>query len=283
MALLLAFAQLPAAAERPGCTVLCGSRGNVGTYDHGLSVDLQHRTSSWRPGIQGSSSPQGSVGPLVEYHYEPVCDGACHSATAQTTANTANCTGTATAVWVSTRVVGSTAGWTLQGPPECLTPAEQLPYDPGQIQAAVDDYFQHIPLPEPGLTVAPADNAVVNLPEIVSADVPPQTSFTVDIAPFPTVTITTNVQWEWNFGDGTWLTTSTPGHAYDPTDTDLSHYVTHTYLKPNAAWPLSVTSIWSGTYTVAGLPGTQPVDGTVQRTTTHPLAAAEYAGTLTGN
>ncbi len=254
------------------------------TYDSGLSVRGHRSTHSSRPGTAApASSGSQSTGPLIEYQYEPVCDGECDTQAAQTIADIPACTGDAVAVWVSSRVAGSGAGFAVQGAPQCLTPAEQLAYDPGQIQAAVDDYFRRLPLPEPGLHVAPADNAVVNLPEIVSADVPAQTTFTVDIAPFPAVTITTNVQWLWDFGDGTRLQTSTPGRAYDPADSDLSHYVTHTYRKPNPALNLSVTSIWSGTYTVQGLGGTQTINGTVQRTTTHPLAAAEYAGTLTGN
>ena len=107
--------------------------------------------------------------------------------------------------------------------------AQQLAFDPGQLQATIDQYFQRIPLPAPKLRVAPADNAVVNLPEIVSADAPAQTTFTVDVAPFPTVTINASVSWEWDFGDGATLVTSSPGRPYDPNDPDATDYISHTY------------------------------------------------------
>jgi len=207
----------------------------------------------------------------------------CHSVTAQGLSDSVGCQGTATAVWVAFRTVNPPRPWTLQGPPECLTAAQQLPFDPAQLQATVDDYFQRIPLPTPRLRVAPADNAVVNLPEIVSADAPAQTTFTVDVAPFPTVTITAKVSWEWDFEDGTSLNTSSPGRAYDSDDPDATDYISHTYRSASDGWPLSVTSVWTATYTVQGVPGQLAVMGVVRRTTTHTLPAADYSGTLTGN
>ena len=139
----------------------------------------------------GSQTPDGNrpgvspTGPLVEYKYYPVCDGDCSDAAQQRVFDAAGCTGNQSAVWVSARTVGSQGSYVLQGPPECLTQAQQLAFDPAQLQATIDQYFQRIPLPAPKLRVAPADNAVVNLPEIVSADTPAQTTFTVDIAAVP--------------------------------------------------------------------------------------------------
>ena len=193
------------------------------------------------------------------------------------------CQANETPAWIDTRTVNPPGSWTLQGPPECLTAAQQLPFDPGQLQATVDTYFQRIPLPAPKLRIAPADNAVVNLPEIVSADAPAQTTFTVDVAPFPTVTISAKVSWEWDFGDGGTLVTSSPGRPYDGRDPDATDYLSHTYRTASKGWPLSVTSVWTATYTVQGLPGQLVVDGTVRRTTTRSLAAAEYGSILTGN
>ena len=186
-------------------------------------------------------------------------------------------------MWIDTRTVNPPGSWTLQGPPECLSSAQQLPFDPGQLQATVDTYFQRIPLPAPKLRIAPADNAVVNLPEIVSADTPAQTTFTVDVAPFPTVTINAQVSWEWDFGDGATLVTASPGRPYDSSDPDATDYLSHTYRTASDGWPLSVTSVWTATYTVQGFSGQLAVDGSVRRTTAHPLAAAEYGSVLTGN
>jgi hypothetical protein len=212
-----------------------------------------------------------------------VCESTCDDVLAKATADGANCVAPAVAVWVLSGVVGSGAGLTINGAPECLTLAEQLGYDPVQLAAMVADYFKRIPLPEPGLHIAPADNAVVNLPEIVSADVPATTTFTVAQAPFPVVTINAEVRWEWSFGDGATLVTSSPGKAYDGTDPADGGYVTHTYKAANKAWPLTVTSVWTATYTVQGVAGVQLVTNAVQRTSAHPLAAAEYGSVLTGN
>jgi hypothetical protein len=264
------------------CVPVAGVTANDGGFDTHLGASAPS-TLSGRP-QRGGPTVEAPTGPVIQYAYSPVCDASCHSATAQATANTANCVAPAVAVWVTSQVVGSGAPFTLQGAPECLTPGEQLPYDPVQLTEMVANYFQRIPLPEPGLKIAPADNAIVNFPEIVSADQPPATTFTVAQAPFPVVTITATVQWQWNFGDGTTLTTNNPGKAYDGTDpADDDGYVTHAYKTANKAWPLTVTSIWTATYAVQGVAGIQTVTNAVQRTTAHPLAAAEYGSVLTGN
>ncbi len=214
----------------------------------------------------------------IEYDYLPMCDELCQAAYRSGT----NSCWDGEMVFVAQRTVNPPGDWSVQEGVLCLTAAEQLPFDPAQLQAMVDDYFQRIPLPAPELNLAPADNAVVNLPEIVSTTPPGQTTFTVDEAPFPTVTINATVSWEWDFGDGETLSTSSPGRPYTAADPELSHYLTHTYRSANAGWPVSVTAVWTATYTVDGMPGTQSVTGHVRRTTTKSLPAADYGGTLTG-
>jgi hypothetical protein len=91
------------------------------------------------------------------------------------------------------------------------------------------------------------------------------------------------VSWEWDFGDGTSLETSSPGRPYDSDDPDATDYISHTYRSASHGWPLSVTSVWTATYTGQGVPGQLAVTGTVRQTTTHTLPAADYSGTLTGN
>lgn len=278
--------QLGSPAQAGGfCGDRCDSSVGVSGGDGGIDTHIGGSSpgSTISPTHRSGSAGGGSTGPVTEYRYAPVCDSSCHSAAAQATADSANCVAPAVAVWVTTQVVGSGAPFTLQGAPECLSPAEQLAYDPAQLAAMVADYFERIPLPEPGLHIAPADNAVVNLPEIVSADQPATTTFTVAQAPFPVVTITAVVQWAWNFGDGTTLVTNSPGKAYDGSNPADGGYVTHTYKTANKAWPLTVTSVWTATYTVQGVAGVQAVTNSVRRTTAHPLAAAEYGSVLTGN
>jgi hypothetical protein len=269
-----------------GCVRLCTSNGQVSSDDGSLLTHVgEHGPGSSGTGTPPSHSDSGSTptGPVIQYAYRPVCGDGCDAALAKTTLDSFNCAPPAEVVWVLTTVVGSGIPLTINGPPECLTLADQLGYDPPQLAAMVANYFERIPLPEPGLHIAPADNAVVNLPEIVSADRPPVTTFTVDQAPFPVVTITAAVQWDWDFGDGTTLVTSNPGRAYDGTDPADGGYVTHTYKTANAAWPLSVTSVWTATYTVQGVAGVETVTNAVRRTTAHPLASAEYGSVLTGN
>ncbi len=269
------------------CEQRCTLTGHVAAGDAALHVQVGISGVAQTAGDLGKNMSRSgggtSAGPVIEYAYSPVCDGVCHSAVTQATADSANCSGDAVAVWVSSQVVGSGTGFATYGPPECLTAAEQLSYDPGQLQVMVAEYFRRLPLPVPGLHVAPADNAVVNLPEIVSADAPPSTVFTVAQAPFPVVTIRASVQWLWDFGDGSTLLTDSPGKAYDGTDPAEGGYVTHTYRSANEGWPLSVTSVWTATYTVEGVAGVQTVADAVRRTSTHPLAAAEYGAVLTGN
>lgn len=263
------------AGEATACGIRCHNGATIGSYDSGFAAGLESGSS----GIGDRRSSESRQGSLFQYDYHP-CDGICRGLT---DGAGAACTGAEQLVLVAVRDVTTASPWTLQGASECLTPAEQLPFDPAQLQATVDDYFQRIPLPLPGLRVSPADNAVVNLPEIVSADAPKQTTFSVNVAPFPTVTIKASVTWAWDFGDGESLTTSAPGRAYSVADTDLTHYLTHTYRKASPGWGLSVTAVWTATYTVAGLPGTRTVTGEVRRTSNRSLPAADYAGTLTGN
>jgi hypothetical protein len=165
-----------------------------------------------------------------------------------------------------------------------LTPQQQIPWSPAQLQAFVDSYFQRLPLPQPQLTLQPGDRAVVNLPLIAHTDAPGQTQFTVEQAPFPTITITANVRWRWSWGDGSSESTTWPGRAYDGTDprTSPGHYVDHAYAAPSASTSIGVTASWTGTYSIAGGNPT-PINGAVQRTTTHALPVSEYAATLTDN
>ena len=285
MCLLVMSPFFGGAAAAQACDYRCQIFGHVSGDDGGLNTAIGIGGPGWPSNTipPTNSGGGGSTGPIIQYAYSPVCDVTCHSPAAQATADSANCVAPAVAVWVTTQVVGAGGTPTLQTAPECLTPAQQLAYDPAQLQAVVANYFEHIPLPEPGLHIAPADNAVVNLPEIVSADQPATTTFTVDQAPFPVVTITAVVQWVWDFGDGTTLVTTSPGKAYDGTDPADGGYITHTYRSANSAWPLTVTSVWTANYTVQGVGGVQTVTNAVRRTTAHPLASAEYGSVLTGN
>jgi hypothetical protein len=235
------------------------------------------------PASNGSGSPGAGSGsgPLVEYEYRPACSEVCARADFAR-ADTA-CVGRGGEYYyTASRPVGG-AEWTISTEITCLTPDQMLGYSPAQLIAYVNEYFQRLPLPEPGLRVAPADNAVVNLPEIVSADEPGQTRWVIDEPPFPRITLDASVRWVWNFGDGTSMSTSTPGRSFSASDPDITNYLTHTYREANPAYRLSVTAVWTATYTVEGQSGSFDVDGAVERTSSLQLRAADYAGVLTGN
>ena len=274
---------LPAAAQTNGpCGTTCSV--GVGGVDDGIIASIGGSSSHTDPAsVTGGGAGTESTGPVIQYAYRPVCGDDCTDTLAKATADSANCVAPAVAVWVLTTVDGSGVPLTITGAPECLTAAEQLGYDPAQLAAMVANYFERIPLPQPGLHIAPADNAVVNLPEIVYSDRPAVTTFTVAQAPFPVVTITAVVQWAWDFGDGTTLVTASPGKAYDGSDPRNGGYVTHTYRSASKAWPLTVTSVWTATYTVQGVAGVQAVASAVRRTTARRLTAADYGSVLTGN
>jgi len=276
------------AGQKGGCKTFCGGGGvSVLPDDTGIGVHLGNGGSSGIPASGGGGGGGGGGGAgasggraLTEYAYREACSQVC--TLPEFTAGDAACSGRGgTYYYVDSRPVGATE-WETGTEITCLTPDQLLAYDPAQLGAYVNEYFRRLPLPEPGLKVAPADNAVVNLPEIVSADEPQQTAWTIDVAPFPRVVLNASVQWEWTFGDGGAMTTSSPGRPFDQADPDVEHYLTHTYRKAGT-YPLSVTAVWTATYTVEGEAGALAVDGAVERTSSLDLRAADYAGVLTGN
>ena len=60
----------------------------------------------------------------------------------------------------------------------------------------------------------------------------------------------------WHFGDGSILITSKPGRPYPARD------ITHSYSVPGT-YTVSVATIWSGTFTVAGV--TKEIPGTIEQ------------------
>jgi PKD repeat protein len=141
--------------------------------------------------------------------------------------------------------------------------------------------MQRIPLPAPGIHLNPSRRAVVNFPTIVNADPPAASHFVIDQAGFPRIDIAATCRWRWNFGDGAVTTTGWPGRPYDgtlPAD-DPRHYLLHTYRAPGTV-AVTVTAVWSATYTVAGQTGAAAMAGTLTRTSNATLPVREYAANL---
>ena len=241
----------------------------------------------------GIPAPAGGVnGPNYEYEYTPACADNRALSVTDGFVNTLDCPGAhkcpdpgQTQMYIARRTVdGATRGpWTFTGS-ACLDPQQLLGYDPAAAAAFALDYFKHLPLPEPGVHVQPAGRALVNLPTIVYADAPPTGRWSVDHAPFPTITITGTPHWQVEAG-GASVTSDTPGRAYDGTDprTDPGHYLTHTFTEPAAATAVTVTVTWSANFTLGDDPTPIPMNGTVSRNSTLTIAVDEAASVLTDN
>ena len=178
----------------------------------------------------------------------------------------------------------STGPWTYLGT-TCLGQTEMPAYDPAAAAAFALEYFRHLPLPAPGIHVQPGQRQVVNLPTIVSADPAPAGRWSVDQAPFPTISIVGTPHWSIDFGDGTVLNSDSPGRAYDGTDpaTDPGHYLAHAYTAAATSRTISVTITWTATFTLGDDPTPLTMNGTVTRGSSLAVPVDEAESLLTGN
>jgi hypothetical protein len=100
----------------------------------------------------------------------------------------------------------------------------------------------------PALTVhvQPSTRTLVNLETVVWTDKNQVLTTTVTLLGFPVVVQAVPLKYQWHFGDGTSVETSTPGAPYP------SKEITHKYLKRGDV-RLTVTTFYGASYTVAGL------------------------------
>lgn len=280
----------PSASAAPQSCVLC-EPGSVTPDPSGIDVNERGGGGS-HDGGGTSSTPGGANGPNYAYEYTPACAENRPLSSTDGFANTVDCPGAHKCpdpgkiqMYIARRIVdGATLGpWTYVGS-ACRGPEQLLSYDPAAAAAFALDYFQHLPLPEPGVHVQPAGRALVNLPTIVYADPPPAGRWIVDHAPFPTITISGTPHWRVDAG-GASIMSDTPGRAYDGTDprTNPGHYLTHTFTEPASTTPISVTVTWSATFTLGDDPTQIPMNGTVSRTSTATIAVDEAGAVLTDN
>jgi hypothetical protein len=286
---LLALFAPPSAQAAGTCS---GCQGGVTGGSSGIDVDQSGGASS--PGGIGSGGGSGTYsGVYYEYTYVPACadDRALDPATGfpqETDCQAAHSCPQPdqTRMHVARRAIsGNTTGpWTYNGT-ACLGPEDLTSYDPSAAAAFALDYFQHLPLPAPGIHVQPSQREIVNLPVIVSADAPPAGHWTVNQAPFPTIAITGTPHWTVDFGDGTTLTSDTPGRSYDGTDpaADPGHYLAHAYAQPAAGQNITVTVTWTATFTLGSDPANLAMNGTVTRTSSTSVPIDEAESLLTGN
>lgn len=289
--LVLSPMSVPRAEAQESRCDACAESVYLGSHDFEAAGVRAGRTSGEESSRTRPRNPirdTAAAAPVKEYDYSPACrgNGVAGEGTGAVDCPAAhNCPDAgALRVVVSERVVGS-PGWYRQPGTVCLNTDQQVAFNPADAQAFVDGYFQRLPLPLPGLRVQPAAQAVVNLPELVSADPPPAGVFAVDEAPFPRITINARVRWEWDFGDGGSAVSSWPGRAYDGLDprTSPDHYVAHTYRARSTGQRVTVTGVWTASWQLAGFPGVRAVDGQVRRVSSQLLPVAAYGAVLTDN
>ncbi len=129
--------------------------------------------------------------------------------------------------------------------------------------------FRRLPLTPPPLTIQPARTEhLVNMPTIVYT-APAQQLLTTDLLGYPVEVEATPMSYTWDFGDGTVLTTTSPGHPYPNQD------VAHPFARPGT-YTLTLTTTWTGRYRLAGTTAWATVTGTATTTTTSaPITAVE--------
>jgi hypothetical protein len=109
----------------------------------------------------------------------------------------------------------------------------------------------------PGLRVKvqPAVRTLVNLDTIVYTDQAKVSSTTVTLLGFPVVVEATPMSYTWRFGDGTTVTTESPGKPYPAKE------ITHKYLKRGSV-SIALTTNYAARFNVDGT-GWQYINGTV--------------------
>lgn len=143
-------------------------------------------------------------------------------------------------VW---RQVGSTC---LGGPNDIVTPA--------QLDAAVRDTFKRL-VPTQDVGLQPVQVALINIPVLFRAGQP--RGVTLQARPLGVrIRISATPVFTWYFGDGSTLSTRSPGGEYP----DKS--VGHTYRRPGTV-NATLTTTWRGTYTVGDDPEERDIPGAV--------------------
>ncbi|GAA0941299.1 hypothetical protein GCM10009554_32810 [Kribbella koreensis] len=99
--------------------------------------------------------------------------------------------------------------------------------------------------PKLKVNVQPAGRTLVNLETIVYTDPKTTTVFPIQLLGFPVIVQATPMSYKWSFGDGTTVTTRTPGSPYPAKE------ITHKYMKRGRV-SLAVTVNYEAQFNVAG-------------------------------
>jgi len=146
--------------------------------------------------------------------------------------------------------------WTRTGDgPWMKTRTECGPSRTGALPVVTVTDLQRVGLPASPLNIQPnTGEALINVPLILATADETVTRDTTVLG-FPVTIRATPTSWTWDLGDGATVgPTSDPGQAYP------HQSLTHTYTAPGDH-QITLTTTWSGEYTIAGLPY-RPIDGT---------------------
>jgi hypothetical protein len=142
--------------------------------------------------------------------------------------------------------------WQLRPGAVCRIVSDPIPLAEveAEIRRIIEERFKHVA--EPQITLAPAVNALVNLPVIAST--PNQGPLGFDISnPLPgRVEATPTYSWAWSNG----TSNSGAGVGYDGTSprNNPGHYPVQSTYRDNGAESVDLQVTWSITLTVPGIP-----------------------------
>jgi hypothetical protein len=133
------------------------------------------------------------------------------------------------------------------------TPEEYVPPEvtPGDVLSAL----RRVGLPSLTVETQPADETLVNLDTIFFTD-PEPVSVDLTILGQAVDVVATPAGYEWSFGDGQGMSTSTPGSPYPAPE------ITHRYSEGRVTVEPSVTVSYTARFRVGG-GAWQDIDGTV--------------------
>jgi PKD repeat protein len=113
--------------------------------------------------------------------------------------------------------------------------------------------WRFVPIAPSHTSFNPSDGTLVNVDTIFYADTASTMQTTITLLGEQVALTLHPTQWAWRFGDGSTLTTTTPGAPYPDTS------VTHRYSE-TGTYAASVTVTWDGTFTFGGQTANIPGD-----------------------
>lgn len=141
--------------------------------------------------------------------------------------------------------------------------AEEEDLTPADVEALILEAFQSLPVEASPITYQPdGDWAAVNMDFIVYTDNDQQLLDTT-ILDIPVAFQLTPSHWTWDFGDGSpAVPASRPGAPYP------NHTISHVYSSATDGVTVSLTTLWTGQFQIAGTGDWYPVNGFVTTTAT---------------